>query len=228
MAGGACAAPLEAAAGSGEPDSASPLAERSSSAETTSSAASACQQRVVIALRCVVALYGLQHRYKDSAPLLDLSATTASIPRWCTCTRTSDCLPPPQHAAVQQLVGTLSRWLTTTDTFTIGRVCQGSAPGPSAATSSTLFKLSRLRAFLTMACRARGPAWQRSCGSALTTQDLCTPLAARPQCGTAHRAISQADCTGNLLPSKAHNTPPVERCAQCQAPHFGSRVSNEP
>ena len=82
MAGGACAALLEAAAGSGEPDSASPLAERSSRAETTSSAASACQQevRVVIAQRCVVALYGLQHRHKDSVPLLDQGATTASIP----------------------------------------------------------------------------------------------------------------------------------------------------
>ena len=87
-----------------------------------------------------------------------------------------------QHElAVQQLVGAPIRRLTTTDTFTIGRVCQGSAPEPSTAVCSTWFKLSRLRAFLTMACRARGPAWRRSCGSALTIQDLCTPLAARPR-----------------------------------------------
>ena len=183
MAGGACAAPLEAAAGSGEPDSASPPAERSSSADTTSSAASACQQRVVTVQLCIVALYGLQHRYKDSVPLaLRVPPLQVYLVGVHVFGHQTACEHPQQlRFAVQQLGGTLSRWLTTTDTFTIGRVCQGSAPRPSAATSSTWFKLSRLRAFLTMACRARGQAWRRSCGSALTTQDLCTPLAARPQ-----------------------------------------------
>ena len=118
------------------------------------------------------------------------SAHTHSNNRLCTTVWSLRAAPVyPMKHLVQQHPG----WHTTTDTFTIGRVCQGCGPGHSNATSSALSDLSRLRAFLTMARRARRPAWRGSCGSALKNKHFCsTSFAGRPECGAAHRAISRA------------------------------------